>query len=502
MFLLNNISHAQRSIHTLRISSAEFSKLFATKLKTLSSEAVAWVGKLVTNILMNRKVAAVLQKGRYVINAQLSQGVFGITYRAVDTDSGRPVVIKTLAESLRYHPDFARFKQQLRAYARRLTSCEHPHLVRVLDCFEVEEWPQATAGRTEKSSRLSAKAVATSCFLVMEYIPGQTLARCLQNAAQLPEAKALKYIRQVGNALKLVHQAGLLHRDIKPHNIIQRQNTDEVVLVDFGIASELTLGARQTQATLSSAEYAPLEEYLPQAVHTPATDIYALAATLYCLLTGQAPVPAPLRNLIPLPNLRQFQPDLNSAVEQAILRGLEIEAADRPQTVAEWLALLPDNRPQLIPQEPPNCESRSGETPPDVSPLGEVPAPQPAFPEKPTKEQTANLNATPNLLGRAKKSKTQNPLYPLYAFTLRKLPQQRLPKALVITSVIAGSAGAGFGFALRFNQVLSPGSSLLRTDQSFPARGNWPVLDTPTSSPDTPVAPLMPESNRKSIRLP
>src|SRR5918998_704896 len=118
---------------------------------------------------MNLTAGTALHDDKYLLNTQLGKGVFGITYRATNTESGETVVIKTIGEELRQHSDFDQFKQQFLELAERLRCCKHPNLVQVLDCFE-------EAGRP---------------YLVMEYIPGQTLAELIQSEV-LPEAKAVK----------------------------------------------------------------------------------------------------------------------------------------------------------------------------------------------------------------------------------------------------------------------------------------------------------------------
>jgi serine/threonine-protein kinase len=274
---------------------------------------------------MNLTAETALCNGKYVLDTQLGQGVFSTTYRATNTEAGQTVVIKTLAESLRQHSDFDQFKQQFLELAQRLSCCKHPNLVQVLDYFE-------DAGRP---------------YLVMEHIPGQTLAEVIQ-ANVLPEAKAIEYARQIGNALTALHKDGLLHRDVKPQNIIRRQNTDCVVLCEFGMTCEFAPGVMQTHANLVSAGYAALEQYSFEAHRTPATDIYALAATLYCLLTGRSPLPAAVRevlhskgdNRLFLEDLRQSIRNLSLGVKQALWCGLELAAQRRPQTVEAWLSLL------------------------------------------------------------------------------------------------------------------------------------------------------------------
>jgi len=112
------------------------------------------------------------------------------------------------------------------------------------------------------------------------------------------------------------------------------------MLIDFGIARDFTAGTKQTHTNLLSPGYAPIEQYLYDGKCTPATDVYAIAATLYYLLSGVPPVAAPLRDRIPLTELRQFQPNLSPQIEQAILQGLETDPANRPQTVENWLTML------------------------------------------------------------------------------------------------------------------------------------------------------------------
>jgi eukaryotic-like serine/threonine-protein kinase len=267
---------------------------------------------------MNLAPATVLQQGKYTINATLGIGGFGITYRAINTHLNQTVVLKTLNESLRQHPASAQFQQQFIAEAQRLCQCQHSNIVRAIDFFE-------EAGQS---------------FIAMDYIPGKTLAQIVETDRPLPEAEALHYIRQIASAVSAVHHSGLLHRDIKPENMIRRADSHLVMLIDFGIARDFTTGTKQTHTNLLSPGYAPIEQYLWAGKCTPATDIYAIAATLYYLLSGVPPVAAPLRERIPLAELRQFQPNLSPGIERAILHGLETDPHNRPQTVENWLTML------------------------------------------------------------------------------------------------------------------------------------------------------------------
>lgn len=149
-----------------------------------------------------------------------------------------------------------------------------------------------------------------------------------------------------------MHQKGLLHRDVKPDNIILRQNTDEVILIDFGIAREFNTGVKQTHTGMVSEGYSPIEQYLTNAARSPATDVYGLAATLYALLTAQVPMPVLLRDREQMPTPRELQPHVSAAVNQAVMRGMSVEARYRPQTVLEWLNLLPGGKRIVIQSTP------------------------------------------------------------------------------------------------------------------------------------------------------
>ena len=271
----------------------------------------------------------ILQDGKYTLIQEIGRGGFGITFKATHHYLDQEVVMKTINERLRQHPDFAKFERQFQDEARRLATCIHPNIVRVSDFFVEAGLP----------------------YMVMEYIRGETLGDAfVLPGITLPEATAIHYIRQIGAALQVVHNNGLLHRDVKPDNIILRQGTQEVVLIDFGIAREFNGGVRQTHTGLVSEGYSPIEQYLTQAPRTPATDVYGLAATLYALLSAQVPMPALLRDREQMPSPRELQPHLSAAVNQAIMRGMAVESRFRPATVAEWLQLLPENGANMTPQ--------------------------------------------------------------------------------------------------------------------------------------------------------
>ncbi len=259
-----------------------------------------------------------LQGGKYTVEQELGEGGFGITYRARD-NNGRKVVIKTLNDNVQRRSDFAKFQQDFLNEALRLARCSHPHIVRVDEVIqEGQLW-----------------------CMVMEYIDGEDLASRIENKGALQEAEALRYIQQIAEALAVVHNNGLLHRDVKPQNIMLRSGKSEAVLIDFGIAREFTPNLTQTHTQMFADGFAPIEQYDKRAKRGAFTDVYALAATLYSLLTGEVPTLSPLRaigTLLQPP--QQINSSISDRVNHAILKGMEVKPKDRPQTIQEWLALL------------------------------------------------------------------------------------------------------------------------------------------------------------------
>jgi serine/threonine-protein kinase len=270
--------------------------------------------------MMHMLVGKVLQGGKYSLDQVLGEGGFGITFRATHHYLQQTVVIKTLNPASSPNAEFSKAQQQFLDEGRRLALFVHPNIVRVSDFFIEDGMP----------------------YLVMDYIPGYNLEVLVFPDRPLPEATAIAYMRQIGTALQVVHANGLLHRDVKPQNIILRQGTDQVILIDFGIAREFTLGTTQTHTSIISTGYAPPEQYLAQAKRTPATDVYGLAATLYALLTAHVPVPSILRDRQPMPAPRDIFPHITAATNQAVMRGMALDVQHRPQSVLDWLRLLPD----------------------------------------------------------------------------------------------------------------------------------------------------------------
>ncbi|AUT03046.1 serine/threonine protein kinase [Nostoc sp. CENA543] len=375
----------------------------------------------------------ILQGGKYTLIQEIGRGGFGITFKATHHYLEQEVVMKTINEKLRKHPDFAKFEQQFLDEARRLATCIHPNIVRVSDFFVEDDLP----------------------YMVMEYIPGETLGEAfILPGIPLPEETAIHYIRQIGAALQVVHSNGLLHRDVKPDNIILRQGTQEVVLIDFGIAREFNSGVKQTHTGLVSEGYSPIEQYLTQATRTPATDVYGLAATLYALLTGQVPLPALLRDREQMPTPRELQPHLSAAVNQAVMRGMAVESRFRPPTVAEWLQLLPGSGVNFAPQVVPTY----------------------AVPTIDLSVYQQENPAAGNILSNVQKSSPVKNLN----LMLQKISASRVFLGVVV-AVMAATAGFGITNIFSKSQPKSPSKPLFEERPIVPENNNATV-NSPTEN--------------------
>jgi len=308
---------------------------------------------------MTWEPGTLLQSGRFTLESILGEGGFGVTYLAWDNRRLQRVVIKTLNDDLQGDPEFGRYQQDFLNEALRLAKCHHPHVVRVYEVFAEEDlWA-----------------------MVMEYIPGQTLAARVQNQGSLALEEALLYIRQIGSALSGVHALGLLHRDVKPVNILVRQDRQEAMLIDFGLSRDFAPNTLQVHTTFGTDGYAPPEQYSPMEKRGAYTDVYALAATLYTLLTGIVPLCAPVRLIgRNLDTPRRLNPAIPPALNAGILAGMALKPEDRPQTVMEWLQGLPDCLPPVLPNPPV----------PD-SPVPDSPVPTPAPSVSPVSSNTPLL---------------------------------------------------------------------------------------------------------------
>lgn len=270
------------------------------------------------------KTGRIIQKGKYIIEKVLGVGGAGITYAAKNVEKGNTVAIKTLNATIQAQSDFPKHQERFIQEAFRLAKCNHAHIIRVDDvCRERELW-----------------------CMVMEYIDGGNLESLVKKKGGLNELEAIRYMYHIGTALSFVHKQSILHRDVKPANIMLRHRTDDAILIDFGLARDFIEDKTQMHTNSRTEGFAPLEQYLRNAKRGAYTDVYALAATLYYTLTLQIPFPAQFRSQgISLIPPVQHNPSISHRTNLAILKGMELKPENRPQSMDEWLNMLTEDEP-------------------------------------------------------------------------------------------------------------------------------------------------------------
>jgi len=267
-------------------------------------------------------------ENRYRIDQLMSYGGMGALYRAYDTHVQRVVAIKenTVAALGISEEAIGASRRQFEREALVLARVHHVNLPHVSDHFVTPEGNQ---------------------YLVMDYIEGEDLAQIVARTGPLPEAQALAWINQVCDALEYLHslQPPIIHRDIKPQNI-KVTSTGQVFLVDFGIAKVGgTSGQTLAGAVGVTPGFSPPEQHAMSGTDVR-SDIYALGATLYALLTGQVPPDSVSLQSgeaqLTLPRLANET--VSPTVQEALLTAMAARRTDRPQTVREFRRMLPTER--------------------------------------------------------------------------------------------------------------------------------------------------------------
>jgi predicted Ser/Thr protein kinase len=261
---------------------------------------------------------------RYRIAKLLGQGGMGAVYRAWDTRLNRPIALKEMIPQFGLDAGMlADLREQFQQEAQVLATLTHPNLVRVTDYFSWEG----------------------NEYLVMDFVEGESLAdRIAQERAQ-PEARVVEWAGQLLDALVYCHKRGVIHRDIKPQNIIITPE-GQAVLVDFGLVKLWDVNDPHTRTVMRGAgtpEYAPPEQYDMGLGHTdPRSDVYSLGATLYHALTGEVPPTATQRMASPASfvPLRQVNVAVSANTEAVVLKALEMPMDRRYQSAEEMAQAL------------------------------------------------------------------------------------------------------------------------------------------------------------------
>lgn len=260
---------------------------------------------------------------RYAIERELGHGGMAWVYLAQDLKHRRPVAIKVLRPELGEAIGTDRFTREIEI-AAKLT---HPHILPLHDSGEA----------------------AGLLYYVMPFIEGESLRDRLEREIQLPVDDALKIVREVADALAYAHSCGVVHRDVKPENILLKSG--HAFVADFGIARAVSLagGDKLTQTGLSIGTPAYMSpEQVEGAAHVDGrSDLYSLACVLYESLTGETPFRGPNAQTIiarrmtnPVPSLRGVRPQVPEYVEQAVTRALALTPADRFASTSQFADAL------------------------------------------------------------------------------------------------------------------------------------------------------------------
>jgi serine/threonine protein kinase len=273
-------------------------------------------------------LAAGSQIAGYLIEKQIGRGGMAVVYRASDTRLNRSVALKILAPELAGDTAFRqRFMREMRAAA----SVDHPHIVPVFDAGEADG----------------------VLYIAMRYVAGQDLRTLLDAEHALPAARVVHIIAQVASALDDAHARGLVHRDVKPGNMLigtvaGSGQPDHVYLSDFGLSKPDVSGANLTLTGqfLGTLDYMAPEQAEGHAVDGRA-DLYSLACTAFEMLAGQPPFKRDQGFAVlwaqlsaPAPSLRALRPDLPPAVDQVMARAMAKAPADRYRTCTEFASAL------------------------------------------------------------------------------------------------------------------------------------------------------------------
>ncbi len=269
------------------------------------------------------KPARIPESARYEFFEPIGTGGAGTVFRGRDRITGLPVAIKVLKAALTESPQqHYRFAQEFRAATR----LEHPNIVRALDF--------GTDGSLS--------------FLVYDLVDGQSLGDRIEKSGKLPEREAVRFITQIAQALHYAHQRRVIHRDVKPDNILILPD-GRAKLTDFGLAKDYDNDQDLTRAAsgLGTPYFMAPEQFASAKTADARCDVYSLGATLYNAVTGKLPfvggwamailAKKEARDLVPP---KQLAPDLSDRVEAAIRAALEPDPADRPVTCLEFFKRL------------------------------------------------------------------------------------------------------------------------------------------------------------------
>ncbi len=281
--------------------------------------------------------------GKYTIEKKIGEGGFGITYKAIQSGLNRTVCIKEYFPAGKCYRNthsrtvyaqgtseevYEKYRQAFVKEAKVLASLHHPNIVEIIDVFDENN----------------------TSYMVMTYIEGKSLQSIVEARGKLPYPETVNYIAQITNAVGYIHEHHILHRDIKPDNIMITADY-KAILIDFGSAREFEQDKTQVHTSMLTHGYAPTEQYTANSRKGSYTDIYAIGATMYFVLTGQVPTEAAARLTEPMAAPKDLTPDIPDEANRTILKAMQLKAENRHQTVQEFMDDLRNVRPSVLVDE-------------------------------------------------------------------------------------------------------------------------------------------------------
>ncbi len=260
--------------------------------------------------------------GRFRLDEKIGTGGMSTVYRAFDPTLERWVAIKLMHRDISSDPDqLERFRRE----ARTVAQLNHPHVVTVIDAGEDDGAP----------------------YIVFEYVEGETLKERIRRLGSLPVPEAVAYAIEIGRGLAAAHARRLVHRDVKPQNILIDAD-GRAKVTDFGIARSLDVqqGMTQSGTVMGTSDYIAPEQARGERVDEQ-TDVYSLGVVLYELLTGEVPFPGEnfvavaMRHINePPPSARERRPDVSPRLDAAIKRAMAKEPEDRFGSMGDFVGEL------------------------------------------------------------------------------------------------------------------------------------------------------------------
>ncbi len=272
--------------------------------------------------------------GRYRLDARIGRGGMSSVYRAFDTVLERPVAVKLMHREIAADSDqLERFRRE----ARSVAQLNHPHVVTVIDAGE--EPSQGPGGE---------EPVDGTPYIVLEYVEGETLKDVVRREGPLEIPQALAYAIEIARALGAAHERQIVHRDVKPHNVLI-SSEGGAKITDFGIARTLTEeGLTLAGRVLGTTDYVSPEQALGQPV-TGQSDLYSLGVVLFEMLTGDvpfhgdSPVAVAMKHVREdVPDVQTLRPEVSAATAAVLDRALAKDVTRRYPDAASMVAALED----------------------------------------------------------------------------------------------------------------------------------------------------------------